>query len=192
MNYLAHIFLSGSDPEIMTGNFIGDHVKGRNYDGFTDGMIKGIELHRAIDTFTDSHPVVMESKLRLRPVFRKYSPVIIDVFYDHFLAAGFDRYSKISLEDYSQQAYREILKRESLIPGKAQYMLKYMVPQNWLLKYASLEGINKALSGMSRRATFDSGMERATAHLEADFNLFKNEFDLFFPELQEYCKAFLL
>lgn len=191
MNYLAHLFLSGTDPEIITGNFIGDFVKGKNYENFTEGMIKGIELHRAIDAFTDSHPVVFESKMRLRPVFHKYSPVITDVFYDHFLASEFHRFSAISLKEYSMQIFQELLKRESILPHRAQNMLKYMVPQNWLLHYASLEGINKALSGMSQRTTFNSGMEKAASFLESDYHLYKNEFDLFFPELQQHCHLFI-
>src|SRR5690349_12341831 len=100
MNFLAHIFLSGDDPEIMVGNFIGDFVKGRNLDDrFSSGIVKGIELHRAIDEYTDSHPVVAQSKNRLRPKYRHYAPVIVDVFYDHFLAKNWKNYHPTSLED---------------------------------------------------------------------------------------------
>jgi len=175
----------------MTGNFIGDHVIGKNYIGYSEGMIKGIELHRAIDAFTDSHPVVIESKLRLRPGFHKYSPVIADVFYDHFLAASWNTYSIISLYDYTQIAYSELNLRTSILPPKAKHMLSYMIPQNWLLNYSRVEGIHKALTGMSRRTRFDSGMEKASVWLEKDYEKYKNEFDLFFPSLIIYCKNML-
>jgi acyl carrier protein phosphodiesterase len=192
LNYLAHLYLSGPDPEIMTGNFIGDHVKGKNYKGFSAGMIKGVELHRAIDTFTDNHFIVSKSKQRLRPAFHKYAPVIVDVFYDHLLASQWSSYSQQSLDDYTQTAYLEILKRHALLPARAQYMLKYMVPQNWLLNYAQLNGIHKALSGMASRTTFDSGMEKATQWLEKDHDLYKKEFEMFFPELMQHAREFLL
>lgn len=191
MNYLAHIFLSGNDPDIITGNFAGDHVKGKNYERFTAGMIKGVELHRAIDTFTDSHPVVTESKKRLRPVFHKYSPVIIDVFYDHFLAANWKDHADISLEEFTQQAYTVLDAKKDFLPPRAQRMLSYMMPQNWLLHYADLGGIHKALSGMASRAQFSSGMEKATDYLEKDYKLYQNEFTMFFPELKKHCEEFL-
>lgn len=191
MNYLAHLFLSGNDPEIMTGNFIGDHVKGKNYPGFSAGMIKGIELHRAIDHFTDTHPVVLTSKERLRPVFHKYAPVITDIFYDHFLAANFYQYAQTELPLYTRFAYGVMEERAYLLPEKAKRMLSYMIPQNWLLHYASIEGIHKALSGMARRATFESGMEKAAEYLAQDYSDYEKEFALFFPELMVFCKAFL-
>jgi acyl carrier protein phosphodiesterase len=92
MNFLAHLHLSGNNPNIMLGNFMGDFVKGKSYrQQYEPEIIKGIELHRSIDEFTDSHPVVTESKNRLRPTYRHYSGVIVDVFYDHFLAANWNQ-----------------------------------------------------------------------------------------------------
>lgn len=191
MNYLAHIFLSGPDPEIITGNFIGDHVTGRHYEGFSPGIIKGIELHRAIDAFTDSHAIVEKSKSRLRPVFHKYAPVIVDIYYDHFLAVNWSRHAELSLLVYTKNAYALLNQRREIIPERAQRMLSYMEKQNWLYHYSTLDGIGQALTGMSRRATFESGMERAAAFLEEHYNLFADDFDLFFPDLKSYCNKFL-
>ena len=191
MNYLAHLFLSGSDHEVMTGNFIGDHVKGKNYTGFTPGMIRGIELHREIDRFTDTHPVVDETKARLRPHFHKYAPVISDIFYDHFLAANWNKYASTELSIYTQHAYAVVMNKQAILPAKALHMLSYMAPQNWLLHYASIEGIHKALSGMARRATFNSGMEMASDWLKKDYALYEKEFAAFFPELISHSKNFL-
>lgn len=190
MNYLAHLFLSGPDPEIMTGNFIGDHVKGKNYNGYTTGMIRGIELHRGIDHFTDTHPVVEESKARLRPYFRKYAPVVSDVFYDHFLASGWATYAGTNLHDYTQFVYTVIRERQHLLPERARRMFGFMEKQNWLVHYAGIPGIHQALSGMARRASFDSGMEKAAGHLEQFYEDYRQEFNLFFPELQEFCLRF--
>src|SRR5436190_842749 len=87
MNFLAHLYLSGDDADVMTGNFIGDFVRGRNLaEQFGEKIARGIELHRAIDAFTDHHSVVKQSKTRLRPKYGHYSGVIVDIFYDHFLA----------------------------------------------------------------------------------------------------------
>src|ERR1700741_2833759 len=102
MNFLAHIYLSGNDEDVIMGNFMGDFVTGRHYEGLNAGMIKGVELHRKIDEFTDTHPVVQQSKERLYKNYHKYAPVIVDIFYDHFLAANWSKYSNIELEKFTQ------------------------------------------------------------------------------------------
>lgn len=187
MNFLAHLYLSGNDENIMIGNFIADHVKGNHFSNYNDQIIKGIKLHRLIDAFTDSHPVVNESKKRLRPYFHKYSSVIADVFYDHFLAKNWNKYHSESLEKYAENVYSLLKRKEEILPAKTQNMLTYMIQHNWLKSYSTLEGINNALTGMSRRAKFDSKMDEATAFLRKDYARYEKEFELFFPELKKYC-----
>ncbi len=105
MNFLAHLFLSGNNAEIMVGNFIGDFVRGKNFhEQYSPSIALGIELHREIDEFTDNHSVVLESKKRLRPKYRHYSPVIIDMFYDHVLAKNWSAHSTTPLDQYAQDA----------------------------------------------------------------------------------------
>jgi acyl carrier protein phosphodiesterase len=192
MNFLAHCYLSGPDPQIITGNFIGDFVKGRNLAAiFGAGIARGVELHRAIDAFTDHHPIVKESKNRLRPTYRHYSGVIVDIFYDHFLAAGWETYSEIPLEDYASRVYQIMRDQQSLLPERVNQMLPYMVRGNWLRNYAHLDGIERVLGGMARRATFTSHMEHATNDLRQSYSEFKTEFDLFFPELKGHSKDWL-
>lgn len=155
MNFLAHLYLSGDDPKIMVGNFIGDFVKGRNaLEQFEPRIIKGIELHRAIDEFTDSHPVVAASKTRLRAKYRHYSGVIVDVFYDHFLARNWNLYHAELLPDFADKAYGVIQSFDLILPAEVKYMMPYMVKGNWLMNYSKTEGINRALSGMSRRTPY--------------------------------------
>src|SRR5690606_17104395 len=104
MNFLAHVYLSGDNPKIMVGNFIGDFVKGgRLSERFEKDIARGIELHRAIDDFTDSHAVVLKSKERLRPKYRHYSPVIVDMFYDHILARHWNDYHPQSLPAFAEE-----------------------------------------------------------------------------------------
>lgn len=189
MNFLAHLHLSGDDEALMVGNFIGDFVRGRDLKAqFGEGIARGVDLHRAIDAFTDRHPVVKQSKARLWPTYRHYSSVIVDIFYDHFLAAGWSTYSGESLEDYSQRAYRLMLRHEPILPDSVKHLLTYMTRGNWLLNYAQVEGIHRALTGMSRRASFESKMEQAIHDLRTDYAGFEGEFKLFFPELQQFAK----
>src|SRR5262245_2138204 len=123
MNFLAHLYLSGNDPNIQLGNFIGDFVKGRNLtEQFETDVARGIELHRVIDEFTDKHPVVKQSKVRLREKYRHYAPVIVDIFYDHYLAKNWDKFHKTFLPDYAEATYKMILSRENVLPEKVKWM----------------------------------------------------------------------
>ncbi len=183
MNFLAHIYLSGENQERMIGNFIADFVKGNKMFNYPEGIRKGIELHRKIDFFTDHHPVTSRSKDPLRKKYRHYSGVIVDLYYDHFLAKNFLDYSKLDLKSYSENTY-EILQgyREGL-PTGVQYFLPFMIERNWLLNYASIEGIDRALTGLSRRVSFENRMNEAVQDLEASYSAFEADFKEFFPEL---------
>lgn len=191
MNFLAHLHLSGNDPNIMVGNFIGDFVKGKKVESYEPGIAKGILLHRTIDYFTDRHQIVAKSKGRLRDKYRHYSGVIVDIFYDHFLASNWGQYHSESLEKFAEEAYNLVLSYEEILPEKALYMLPYMMKNNWLVNYASIEGISSALYGMSRRTKYNSQMEEATKELEESYDLFKKEFEEFYPELVDHVSNFL-
>lgn len=192
MNFLAHISLSGDNPKIMVGNFIGDFVKGRNLlEQFEPEIARGIALHRAIDEFTDSHPIVTISKNRLRPTYRHYSAVIVDMFYDHLLAKNWEQYYKEFLPDFAERSYRILEDFHPILPEGVKYMLPYMTKGNWLVNYARLEGIERALSGMARRSKYESKMELAVDDLKKNYDDFTQEFSIFYPQLQAFSKNWL-
>lgn len=175
----------------MIGNFIADAVKGNQLLQFSEEIKKGILLHRKIDYFTDHHPVVRKSKLRLRKKYGKYAPVIVDIFYDHFLARKWENYSEIPLPEFSLRVYRIIQDHLISLPDKIQYLFPYMVQGNWLVNYSSLEGIDRTLMGMSKRTKFKSGMEHAGYDLSHYYQYFQNEFMEFFPEVKALSEDFL-
>ncbi|HYF68829.1 MAG TPA: ACP phosphodiesterase [Ohtaekwangia sp.] len=192
MNFLAHLYLSGKNEKIMVGNFLADFVKGKQALSLFDGEIKtGIELHRAIDLFTDTHPVVRESKNRLREKYRHYSAVIVDVFYDHCLARNWALYSTVVLPAFADEAYAILQKYYSVLPTRLQQMLPYMIRGNWLVNYAKPEGIARTLTGMSRRTPYESKMDEAIDELIKYYSDFESEFNLFFPDLQNEVSDFL-
>jgi acyl carrier protein phosphodiesterase len=190
MNFLAHAFLSGEVSELMLGNLMGDFVKGDfTDDGWSEQIQDGIALHRKIDTFTDTHPVVKQSKNRLFPTYRHYAGVIVDIFYDHFLAVDFQHYSKESLPEFVEKVYKLLHKNYENLPPKMQRTVFYMQSQNWLQAYAKPEGIERALQGMARRTTFKSKMEYAIRDLEKDYSFYKEEFEQYFPQAQQYVQV---
>ena len=146
MNYLAHIYLSGDDDFVKIGNFIADGIKGSKYKVYDIQTQKGILLHREIDTFTDGDVIVKRSKRRLNDHYNLYRGIIIDILYDHFLAKNWETYSTVPLEAYSQDFYALLLRNTEILPARIQHMMPYMIKDDWLTSYASLEGIKKVLA----------------------------------------------
>jgi len=191
MNFLAHLYLSGPPSEIMVGNFIADSVRTSMLERFSPDVRKGIGLHREIDTFTDNHPVVLQSKERLRVRYHKYAPVIVDVFYDHFLAVQWKEYSPIALSAWSRDTYSFLSGYLNLFPPRSLQFYGYMTGNDILTAYASTEGIRRVMRGMSHRASFNSGMETCVEELQEHYEAFNGEFTAFFPDLQSHCAQFL-
>ena len=174
MNFLAHAFLSFNEEKILVGNFIADFVKGKQIKDFEEDIISGILLHREIDYFTDSHPLVKTGQSYLRPKFGHYSTVITDIFFDYFLIKNWKNYSSISIEDFIQKTYSTLDGYEDIFPERFAKMYYWMRKDNWLLHYGTVEGIRRSLTGMSKRTTFNSKMEEAHLALldrEAEFEV---------------------
>lgn len=163
MNYLGHAFLSFGDGDILTGNMIGDHIKGRlALEQFPEGIRKGIELHRKIDDMADTHTATLRAKLLFREDYGLYSGAIVDTLYDHFLAND-PKYFRTSdaLRDFSQTVYTQLGKNEQFFPPKFAAYFPYMKQYDWLYNYRSLKGMEQSLGGLARRATHMPPIEKA-------------------------------
>lgn len=187
MNYLAHLYLSGNDEGMITGNLIADHVKGKAYNNYPDPVKRGILLHRKIDHFTDSHPVVHQSKARFNGKYGRYSGVLTDMFYDHFLSAGWNDYSEEPIDSYTARIYSMLLSKPELLPEPTLQMLRFMAEHNWLKAYGTLTGLFRALDGMTRRWSLPFDLSLSVTDLKNNYAEFKQDFELFFPALVIYC-----
>lgn len=188
MNFLAHIHLSGENEFIKIGNFMADGVRGKQYDNFPSEIQKGILLHRAIDTFTDAHPLFRQSTKKLHSRYHHYAGVIVDMYYDHFLAKNWSDYHNESLALYSEKFYQSLLDNHSILTSKTQHLLPYMVEYNWLVNYQSVPGLERILSQMDHRTKNQSLMRFATEELVAHYDEFEAEFLLFYKEVQLFSK----
>ena len=188
MNYLAHVYLSGTNDLLKIGNFMADSIKGNSYNLFDEELRKGILLHRHIDSFTDAHPIYRKSKHRLHEKYGHYSGVIMDILYDHFLAKNWTSYSDESLEDYAANFYNLLQNNEAILTEKIKSIIPYMIEQNWLLSYASLTGIEKILYQMDYRTKHRVHMQEAMVELKTFYSEFEEEFFLFFDELIISCE----
>ncbi len=188
MNFLAHIYLSGESDEIKVGNFIGDFVKGKNYEKYPDLVKRGILLHRKIDSFTDRHPIVAQSKSHLQPKFHKYAGVIVDIFYDHFLASEWKHFSKHPLPDYVVHMYKTLVANYFLLPNEIKAFLPFFIINNWLEAYTTTQGISGVLRRMVRRTSLPNQTTFAIAELRKNYNVFREEFYEYFPLLINYVE----
>ncbi|MEO6730512.1 MAG: ACP phosphodiesterase [Ferruginibacter sp.] len=188
MNYLAHAYLSFNQPEILTGNMISDFVKGKKKFDFSPVIQKGIALHRAIDEFTDFHPVTQQAKSYFREDYRLYSGAFIDVVYDHFLAndkAAFE--NKADLDSFCQTTYLSLQSNSADLPAKFLQMLPYMQEQNWLYHYSFKEGIEKSFGGLVRRAAYLTESAIAYRIFNDRYYELSECYQSFFPTLKNFA-----
>lgn len=188
MNFLAHIYLSNDNDFIKIGNFIADGIRGKHYEHLPSNIQKGIILHRAIDTFTDAHPVFRQSTKRLHEKYHHYSGVIVDVFYDHFLAKNWKDHSDENLDEFVERFYQSLRDNYDLLNEKTQKMMPYMFRQNWLVNYQHLEGIERILFQMDHRSKYISKMQFSIAELNEYYSEFEQEFTLFFKDLKAFVE----
>ena len=186
MNFLAHIFLSQNIDKVKIGNFIADSVRGNNFGDFDPEVQKGIILHRSIDTFTDAHPIFRIGTKRLHSRYHHYAGVILDVFYDHFLARNWSRYSSIPLQEHNHQFYDLLEKNLDWMPERIEKILPIMRSQDWLTTYATIGGLSEILFQMDRRTKLVSKMQFAPEELEEFYDEYEAEFFEFFEELRKF------
>ncbi len=196
MNFLAHLFLSGDDEEIIVGNLLEDFVVGRidhpRNIHFNENIKNGILLHRLIDSFTDTHFAVSNCKSVLYEKYHKFAAVVIDIFFDHFLAKHWDEYSSESLENFRKRVYISFQNNWEVLPENMKPMIESMINYDWLKNYGEFWGIEKALKNVSTRTKYASNMENALDDLKINYQLFDENFQLFFPLMVNECKDFLI
>ena len=188
MNYLAHLFLAGKDDGLIIGNFIADSVRGKEINLYNTEIQKGIKLHRQIDQYTDSHPIVKQTTSRLRNSAGKYAPVVTDIVYDHFLAANWSKYSSISLETFANEKYNFLKMHVHDLPSKIHELFYTMADQNWLVNYSDLKGIARTLFELSGKVKFANTMASSIIDLEKDYKLYESDFFSFFPDIQNFVR----
>ena len=191
MNHLAHLYLSRTSEKMMVGNFIADAVKGKKFVDYEEDISKGIIMHREIDTYTDSHEIVRHSKSFFRERYGLFSSILIDLYYDHFLAKNWNVYSKQPLASFADHAYQVFEKYLSIMPERNRMMFPYMQKENWLLNYSSLEGIQRSLHGMSRRIKSHPGIETAQEELKLHYAELEKDFENYFPQLIHHIEPFV-
>jgi len=188
MNFLSHIYLSGNNNLIKIGNLVADGIHGKSYQNYPEEMQIGILLHREIDTFTDAHTLFRQCTKRLHYKYSHYSGIVVDIYFDHFLAKNWAQYHEIPLKIYVSDFYEIIGKHETILPEKFKNLLPFMIAQNWLYSYASLEGIQEVFNGMHRRTKQQAKLNEAVIELKQHYETFETDFKLFFEDLKVFSQ----
>jgi acyl carrier protein phosphodiesterase len=183
LNHLAHLYLSGNDPLLRIGNLAGDFVKGVDTAALHPIVQQGIALHTAVDAYTDSHATVQQSKTRIGPPYRRFAGVLIDVFYDHFLAANWDTYSRQPLEEYIAEIYADLQTHRALLPLSLQNAAPRMIAADWLTSYRDIDGIALALTRLERRLRHKTDLASSIDELKKNHAELEQDFAVFFPQL---------
>lgn len=189
MNYLAHIFLSGDDDFLKLGNFMADEIKGKSYLDYPEEIQKGILLHRAIDDYTDHHPMVSKGSHRFFDEIGHYNSVVIDMIYDHILAKRWDEYCDTKLAVFADEFYLLLENNQHLLPKKISKVVPYMIEHNWLLSYANIEDLRNILEQMNHKTKHETKLEKGVDIYLNHQKDFEEEFNNFFEDIRQFCKS---
>lgn len=191
MNFIAHLYLSKEQEQILVGNFIADSIKGKQIELLPQAIKSGVLLHRHIDFFTDNHPIVKESKHLIVEKYNHFSGVLVDIFFDYFLVKNWNQFSPISIQEFSKNSIDALEQNHESLTFDTAHFLAYIKKYNIIERYNSIEAIHFVLQGMSKRTTIaNSGIENGYQELQIFENQFENYFMDFFPELIKSCDEF--
>lgn len=187
MNWLAHLRLAPDDPLLRIGNLCGDFVRGVDLASLHPVLQQGVQQHRAIDRFVDAHEVVRRSRARLDPPFRRYTGVLVDVFYDHFLARSWQRLGPGgSLEAFAAATHASLREHHDLLPPRLQQAVHWMQSERWLVGYAELAGIDAVLRRMAGRLSRENPLADGGEQLQRHFAGLETDFEVLWPELAAF------
>lgn len=189
MNYLAHLCLADDTRDSLLGSLMGDFVKGPIDPSLAPELQRAIRQHRRIDSFTDGHPIVHQSKRRVSAEFRRYAGILIDMFYDHLLATHWHDYRDQPLDAFTGRVYRLLEQHSDTLPGPMQRTARYMVHCDLLGSYRTVPGIHQALRGIEGRLKRPSNLSAAIVELENNREGLLRDFSLFFPELIDFARS---
>lgn len=191
MNYLAHIYLSGKHRKRQLGNYIADAVKGKGYEAYPKDIADGILFHRAIDDYTDNHPIVRRLVAELRPEFGRYSAILLDIYFDYFLASRFRCFSDLPLKLYSRNFYLTMLLNYNYLPKRMKSFMWHFILTDRLGKYARPEGIRESLAIMVKYRNLTISADKAMAYLLTHETYLFEQFLLFFSDLRLFCTNYI-
>jgi acyl carrier protein phosphodiesterase len=191
MNFLAHAFLARDSIDLLLGSLMGDFVKGPLTDRYAPAITRGLVLHRGVDTYTDAHVLVARSRARISPPRRRYAGIMVDLFYDHFLARHWDDYATVPLPEFTASVYSTLLERRDLLPERLQNIASNMARTDWLGSYRDTTNVGIALDRIGTRLTRGNALLDSVEELVANYDGLEEDFRAFFPEVVRFAEEYV-
>ena len=183
MNHLAHLFLAQPTVESRVGNLLGDFARGLNVDALPVGVKEGLDNHRAVDAYTDSHPAVLGAKTLFSKQRRRFAGVALDVLFDHYLIRNWSGFTQASRPLFIKEAYRDLDHGQYLMPRTMAEVTQRMIRHDWLSAYESLSNVGFALDRIAARIRFTNEFEGIIEEIEVMDKELEASFLTFFPDL---------
>jgi acyl carrier protein phosphodiesterase len=188
VNFLAHLYLAEREPDALLGSLMGDFVKGPLQGRFSPALTRALTQHRKVDTFTDAHPIVRASRDRVAPPRRRFAGVLVDVFYDHFLALHWEDYADQPLDAFAREVYALLRAREAILPDRLRRIAPLMAQFDWLGSYRRIDAVHAALDRMGERLKRGNALLGAGEELIANYDGLEADFRAFFPEVVRFVR----
>lgn len=183
MNFLAHLYLAGENEDHVVGQLLADFLERGWQELVSPGVLRGIRLHQQADLYTDQHALFRRSRERLPRHLRRYAGIVVDIFYDHLLATRWEQFHDMPLQQFAQSRYRILEGRTEEMTDRMRAVLPILVERDWLTSYRDIEGMERALAGVSRRLRRANPVAEAGAAFRAEKEGFERDFLAFFPDL---------
>ncbi|MFV0449655.1 MAG: ACP phosphodiesterase [Vibrio sp.] len=190
MNYLAHLHIAEESDSNLLGNLLGDFVKGDPSEQFSQDIVQGIRLHRWVDAYTDSHELMRQAKGLFPKATRRFSPIALDMFWDHCLAKNWHHFHVLSLREFVNSAEKKVRDDySSLLPEQYMMVSDKMWQGRWLESYADFENIHFALQRMSMRRERMKPLAECHLSLADSYRELEAIFFELYPQILEKAKS---
>ena len=187
MTHLAHALLSGREPDVVLGGWLGDFVRGTPDPALPAGVRDGIVLHRAIDTYTDAHADVVAARALFDAPFRRYAGILVDVWFDHLLARDFARWSDTPLDVFGSDQLELLQRHHDRLPGELQRFMRYMRQHGLPAAYTDRYAISRAFAGIASRFRHENPLADGMRAIEPIEGALSEHFASFFPSLLAFA-----
>jgi acyl carrier protein phosphodiesterase len=188
MNFLAHFHLAWPDEGLVAGGLEGDFFKGPLHGQLPVQLERGVRLHRAIDAYTDAHPLIAQLRRELPPQLRRYAGILVDLCFDHYLSLHWPNYSTLPLPEFNRDVYRILKRHESALSADARHMANRLIEYDVLGLYMEWETVlttaNRIGKRFRRRNPFIALEQSLLPVKGAMEQVFLN----FYPQLQWFCR----
>ena len=186
MNYLAHITLSKPTTESLIGNLLGDFCKGVAVDTLSGAVSAGLANHRAVDRFTDTHPLVKQAKAEFSATRRRFAGVALDVLFDHLLIRHWPCFYRTDFVSFKQQVYQRLAQAEPLMPESMQQVMRKVRLYDWFAQYQQLADVGVALDNIARRIRFSNQFSGMLDEIRPLYPQLEQSFLQFYPQLIQH------